>query len=81
MANLVEGGDIPLLTPARLEAIGYQIVAYPLSLLCAAARAMRETLGALKASESPEGLLDFAQLRELVGLDDYDAELARYKDS
>jgi 2-methylisocitrate lyase-like PEP mutase family enzyme len=81
MANLVEGGDTPLLAPARLEAIGYQIAAYPLALLSAAARAMREALGALKAGESPQGLLDFAQLRDLVGFDDYDAELARYKDS
>jgi len=81
MANLVEGGHTPLLAPARLEAIGYQIAAYPLALLSAAARAMQEALGALKAGESPEGLLDFAQLRDLVGFDDYDAGLARYKDS
>jgi 2-methylisocitrate lyase-like PEP mutase family enzyme len=70
-----------LLAPARLEAIGYQIAAYSLELLFAAARAMQDALGALKAGESPEGLLDFAQLRELVGFDDYDAELARYRDS
>ncbi|MBW2691370.1 MAG: isocitrate lyase/PEP mutase family protein [Deltaproteobacteria bacterium] len=81
MANLVEGGDTPLLAPARLEAIGYQIAAYPLTLLSAAARAMQDALAALKAGESPTGLIDFAQLRELVGFDDYDTELARYKDS
>jgi 2-methylisocitrate lyase-like PEP mutase family enzyme len=80
MANLVEGGDTPLLAPARLEAIGYQIAAYPLALLSAAARAMQQVLGALEAGEPPEGLLDFAQLRDLVGFDDYDAELARYRD-
>ncbi len=33
MANLVEGGDTPLLAPARLEAIGYQIAAYPAHLV------------------------------------------------
>jgi 2-methylisocitrate lyase-like PEP mutase family enzyme len=81
MANLVEGGDTPLLAPARLEAIGYRIAAYPLALLSAAARAMRDTLAALGAGEFPEGLLDFAQLRDLVGFDDYDAELVRYEDS
>jgi hypothetical protein len=42
---------------------------------------MQDALGALKAGESPEGLLDFTQLRDLVGFDDYDAGLARYKDS
>ena len=36
MANLVEGGDTPLLPPARLEALGYRIAAYPLTLLSAA---------------------------------------------
>ena len=81
MANLVEGGDTPLLAPARLEAIGYQIAAYPLTLLSAAARAMQDALAALEAGEVPAGLIDFAQLRELVGFDDYDTELARYKDS
>ena len=81
MANLVEGGDTPLLAPARLEAIGFQIAAYPLTLLSAAARAMQDTLVALRAGESPKGLLDFAELRDLVGFDDYDAELARYQDS
>jgi 2-methylisocitrate lyase-like PEP mutase family enzyme len=69
-----------LLAPARLEAIGYQIAAYPLELLSAAARAMQDALGALEAGETPKGLLDFAQLRDLVGFDEYDAELARYEE-
>jgi len=81
MANLVEGGDTPLLAPAQLEAIGYQIAAYPLTLLSAAAHAMQGALAALAAGESPADRIDFAQLRELVGFDDYDAELARYRDS
>jgi len=81
MANLVEGGDTPLLAPARLEAIGYQITAYPLTLLSAAARAMQDALAALAAGESPSGLIGFAPLRELIGFDDYEAELARYPDS
>jgi hypothetical protein len=38
-------------------------------------------LAALEVGESPKGLIDFAQLREIVGFDDYDTELARYKDS
>jgi len=81
MANLVEGGDTPLLAPARLEAIGYQIAAYPLTLLSAAARAMQDALVALGAGESVRARIDFAELRELVGFDAYDAELSRYGDS
>jgi len=42
---------------------------------------MQYSLAALVAGESPTGLIDFAQLREIVGFDDYDSELARYKDS
>jgi len=81
MANLVEGGDTPLLAPARLEALGYQIAAYPLTLLSAAARAMQDALAALAAGESPRDRIAFAELRELVGFDAYDAELSRYADS
>jgi len=81
MANLVEGGDTPLLAPARLEALGYQIAAYPLTLLSAAVRAMQDALAALAAGESPRERIAFAELRELVGFDAYDAELSRYADS
>jgi len=81
MANLVEGGDTPLLAPARLEALGYQIAAYPLTLLSAAARAMQDALAALGAGEPPPERIAFAALRELVGFDAYDAELSRYADS
>jgi 2-methylisocitrate lyase-like PEP mutase family enzyme len=78
MANLVEGGDTPLLPPPQLEALGYRIAAYPLTLLSAAARAMQEALATLAAGASPDGLVPFEELRELVGFDAYDEETARY---
>jgi 2-methylisocitrate lyase-like PEP mutase family enzyme len=78
MANMVEGGDTPLLAPERLEALGFRIAAYPLTLLAAAARAMSDVLGALRAGRSPEGLMPFDALRELLGFDAYDRERARY---
>ncbi len=78
MANLVEGGDTPMLPPSRLESLGYKIAAYPLTLLSAAARAMRDALAALDKGETPARLMDFAELRELVGFDAYDAERTRY---
>jgi 2-methylisocitrate lyase-like PEP mutase family enzyme len=78
MANLVEGGRTPLLAPRRLEALGYRIAAYPLTLLSAAGRAMQDALIALGRGEPAERLLDFAQLRALLGFDSYDAALARY---
>jgi 2-methylisocitrate lyase-like PEP mutase family enzyme len=79
MANLVEGGDTPILPPARLEEIGYKIAAYPLTLLSAASRAMQEALEKLSRGDEPERLLGFDELREIVGFADYDVELGRYR--
>jgi len=78
MANLVEGGDTPILPPERLEAIGYRIAAYPLTLLSAAVRAMQDALAALGAGRTPDALLDFESLREIVGFPAYDEEASRY---
>ena len=78
MANMVEQGDTPLLPPARLEALGYKIAAYPLTLLSAAARAMQDALVTLRTGQHPDALLDFAELREIVGFPEYDAALGRY---
>ena len=80
MANVVEGGATPLLSPKALEAIGYRIAAYPLTLLSAATRAMQDALAALHKGEVPERLAEFDALREIVGFDDYDAARARYAD-
>jgi 2-methylisocitrate lyase-like PEP mutase family enzyme len=81
MANLVEGGDTPLLRPKALEALGYRIAAYPLTLLSAATRAMQRALDSLRSGETPDDLLPFAALRAVVGFDDYDAERRRYAEA
>lgn len=80
MANLVEEGDTPLLSPAELEEIGFKIAAHPLTLLSSAAFAMQKALETLGAGNDVpvSERLDFASLRELVGFDAYDAELGRY---
>ena len=80
MANMVEGGDTPVLPPARLEALGYRIAAYPLTLLSSATRAMTEALEALRRGQTPERLLPFESLREVVGFDEYDRERERYSE-
>jgi 2-methylisocitrate lyase-like PEP mutase family enzyme len=79
MANLVEQGDTPFLSPSRLEELGYAIAAYPLTLLSAAMNAMIESLDAFKSGRHPDGLLEFDTLREIVGFDEYDADSARYR--
>ena len=79
MANMVEQGSTPVLEPARLESLGFQIAAYPLTLLSCAIRAMNEALAELADGQSPAGLLDFDDLREIVGFNEYDREQARYE--
>jgi 2-methylisocitrate lyase-like PEP mutase family enzyme len=78
MANLVEGGDTPLLPPAQLEEMGFKIAAHPLTLLSAATHAMQGALDALRRGEACPAVLPFDELRRLVGFDAYDRELARY---
>ncbi len=78
LANMLEQGATPLLPPERLQDMGYKIAAYPLTLLSSAARAMREALAELKAGRHPERLLSFAELKTVVGFDDYYAQEAHY---
>jgi 2-methylisocitrate lyase-like PEP mutase family enzyme len=78
MANLVEGGKTPCLPASDLEAMGYRIAAFPLTLLNASIGAMQEALAALGAGRSPEGLLSFEDLQRVVGFEDYDREQRRY---
>jgi len=78
MANMVEGGDTPILPPDKLEALGYRIAAYPLTLLAAATHAMERALVGLREGRHPEALTPFRDLQELVGFDDYDRERKRY---
>ncbi|MCW8945428.1 MAG: isocitrate lyase/PEP mutase family protein, partial [Sedimenticola sp.] len=81
MANMVEQGDTPLLSPQELEAMGYKIAAYPLTLISSAVRAMQEALQALKQGHNADNLLPFGKLRSIVGFDDYDEQLNEYPDS
>jgi 2-methylisocitrate lyase-like PEP mutase family enzyme len=80
MANLVEGGDTPLLPPARLQALGYRIAAYPLTLLSVAVRALGAALEEMRAGAHPaeRERVSFEALRELVGFPAYDAAAKRY---
>ena len=75
MANMVEGGDTPVLPPKQLEALGFKVAAYPLTLMNVSLAAMQRALGALKDGRAPDGLLDFAEIRDIVGFPGYyDAE-------
>jgi len=80
MANMVEQGLTPVLSPHRLEDIGYKIAAYPLTLQMAALKAMQTALGNLKARRHPRGLMSFDTLKDMVGFPAYYEEEARYRE-
>ena len=68
VANMIEGGKTPLLPRRELEAMGYAFILYPLTAVYAAARAVSDSLAALRRREigDPQGLMAFAEFNELV---------------
>jgi 2-methylisocitrate lyase-like PEP mutase family enzyme len=78
MANLIEGGKTPILDAARLQAIGYTIAVFPLTLLNVSIGAMRAALHDLKSGTRTPAAMDFEALKTAVGFPDYYAEEARY---
>jgi 2,3-dimethylmalate lyase len=74
VANMVEGGSTPMLTPARLAELGYALAIYPVAGLLGAAAALetvyrhiRETGSSLG---SPAPLYAFAEMNRLMGFDE-----------
>ncbi len=79
MANMVEQGDTPYLSPAELEAIGYKVAIWPASLMLASIAAMEKALADLHAGEQhPENLATFPHLRDIVGFPEYYEDEKRY---
>ena len=80
MANIVEGGATPDLSNGELYDIGYSIAAYPLTLMAAAMQAMVSTLRSMRDDARP-GLMDFVELRQRIGFDDYYEASEKYDTS
>lgn len=82
MANIVEGGETPDLSHEELRDIGYAIAAYPLTLMASAMKAMVATLQQLKSDQdrTPD-LMDFKELRDRIGFNDYYKVSAKYETS
>jgi len=79
LANMIEFGVTPVLTPAELADMGYTVAAYPLTLLSASVKAMKISLEALKNGRSTDNLvLPFKELQQDVGFNEYYDELDRY---
>lgn len=79
MANMVEQGKTPFLSPAELEAIGYKIAIWPAALMLAAINGMQAELNRLAGgSVGEDGKVTFPELQDLVGFPDYYAAEDRY---
>lgn len=80
MANLVEGGDTPLLPHGDLETLGFKIAAYPLTLIEVATRAIEDALAKMADGQHPaeDERVSFERLREIVGFPAYYAAEKRY---
>ncbi|MBK7983528.1 MAG: isocitrate lyase/PEP mutase family protein [Candidatus Competibacter sp.] len=78
MVNLIESGKTPLLPLPQLEAIGYKIAVYPLTLLNVSIKAMRAALDRIQQGETAE-VLDFQEVQAAVGFSDYYAGEERYR--
>lgn len=79
MANMLEGGKTPLLKAKELEVMGFGLVAFAVTCLLAASRAVENAMRTLKETGSTEGLIDnlmgFEEFNELIGFPEvYDFE-------
>ncbi|MDC7785198.1 oxaloacetate decarboxylase [Rhodoplanes sp. TEM] len=71
LANMVEGGDTPLMPAAELGALGFRIVIFPGGIVRAIARTAQAYYGSLAAagSNAPfrDRMFDFGELNALIG--------------
>jgi 2,3-dimethylmalate lyase len=81
LANMLEGGRTPILTPAELAQIGFRIAIYGISLLMHAMQAMDNVLASLA-----QGKVDFAgkgvgfeAYKSIVGFEHWAAIEAKYQ--
>ena len=83
VANMVEAGRTPLLTPAELHDLGFDLIVSPLSALFSYTKAVTESLAILHDEGTLRRHLDrvvtFDEFNELVDLDGHAGREARYR--
>ena len=74
LANMVEGGgQTQVLAPAELYRLGFNMIAYPTTLLFRVARTIETALAGLKAGtpHSDRNGVDFADFKDIVGFNEW----------
>lgn len=83
VANMIEKGRTPMLSPAELHELGFDLIASPLSLLFAATKAVQDMASVVRTEgttrEHLDRLVPFDDFTALVDLDDHYAIEARYR--
>jgi 2-methylisocitrate lyase-like PEP mutase family enzyme len=83
VANMVEGGKTPLLSPPELHALGFDLIVTPLAALLAAARSVRDVYAELRRSgtmrQRLDQLLSFEEFNAVVDLDRHYALEQRFR--
>jgi methylisocitrate lyase len=85
VANMVETGKTPLLTPDELHDLGFDLIVSPLTNLYAATRAIAQALDLIRERGTLRDHLDmlttFADFGDLVELSRHEALDQRYRDA
>jgi methylisocitrate lyase len=83
VANMIETGKTPLLTPAELHDLGFDLIVAPLGGLYAAAKAMRGIYARLAETgtlrDNLDPLVTFDEFNALVDLDEHYAREDRFR--
>jgi methylisocitrate lyase len=78
VANMVEKGKTPLLTPSELADLGFRMIVSPLSGLLASSKALADAYGVLRAQgtmrDHQDLLTPFTDFTDIVGLPKYLAD-------
>ena len=80
VANMVEDGKTPWLSPQELTEIGYSLVLYPVSLLLHGVRSMTHAAKDLRSGVSEGERASFDEVRLLLGWPAYEEASAGYGD-
>jgi 2-methylisocitrate lyase-like PEP mutase family enzyme len=80
LANMLEYGTTPILTPKELKDIGYTMAAYPLTLLSSSIKAIQNSLDCIMTGQSTNDLITtFAETKDIVGFTQYAKVESIYK--
>jgi methylisocitrate lyase len=83
VANMVEGGKTPLLTPSELHQLGFDLIVNPVAGLLASTRALQQIYARLRQDgtlrDHTDALLSFDELTRVLGLEEHYALDRKYR--